>query len=138
VFEIMSGLQRFAGNLKPFFGSQGETITVVVVSLFDYNGNKAVIDFLNDGLYVAIQNTFNNLQRFRRDLRSDAISFAYLNRTDIKDMNKLSYNDLLNFLSCNDTAFVGYVLQWDDETSDNWTCVQVCSTGNIFQLWQSL
>ncbi|XP_038671359.1 mucin-4-like [Scyliorhinus canicula] len=128
VLEIMSGLQRFAGNLKPVFGSQGETITVAVVSLFDYNGNKAVIDFLNDGLYVAIQNAFNNLQRFRRDLRSVAISFAYLNRTDIKDMNKLSYNDLLNFLSCNDTAFVGYMLQWDDESGA--ICQSPCYMGH--------
>ncbi|GCC18022.1 hypothetical protein chiPu_0017766, partial [Chiloscyllium punctatum] len=96
--------------------SHGETVTAAVVTLFNYNGNKVVIDFLNDGLYAAIQNAFNNLQRLTRALTPDTISFEYLNRTDIKDISRLSYNDLLNHLSCNDTEFTGYVLQWNDES----------------------
>ncbi|XP_043558362.1 mucin-4-like isoform X2 [Chiloscyllium plagiosum] len=116
VFGILSSLQRFADNSEPVFWSHGETVTAAVVTLFNYNGNKVVIDFLNDGLYAAIQNAFNNLQRFTRALTPDAISFEYLNRTDIKDISRLSYNDLLNHLSCNDTEFTGYVLQWNDES----------------------
>ncbi|XP_067851267.1 mucin-4-like [Heptranchias perlo] len=31
-------------------------------------------------------------------------------------MTKLSYDDLLNYLSCNDSTVVGYTLQWDDQS----------------------
>ncbi|XP_067897779.1 mucin-like protein [Heterodontus francisci] len=128
VFEIMSKIQRFANNSKPVFWSQGETVTAAVVSFFNYNGNKTMIDFLNDGLYVAILNAFNNLRRFSRDLSPKAISFEYLNRADIKDITKLSYDDLLNQLSCNNTTFVGYVLQWDDESGV--ICQSPCDLGH--------
>ncbi|XP_059507120.1 mucin-4-like isoform X2 [Stegostoma tigrinum] len=116
VFEILSRLQRFADNSKPIFWSDGETVTAAVVALFNYNGNKVVIDFLNDGLYAAVQNTFNNLQRFARALTPDAISFEHLNRIDITDISKLSYDDVLNHSSCNNTEFAGYVLEWNDES----------------------
>ncbi|XP_051873390.1 mucin-4-like [Pristis pectinata] len=110
VIEKAMKLQQFNNSSKPLLWKRGEEEVATPVLFFDYNGNKTVIDFLNDELYSAILDAFNNAQR--------AVSpdnFGPLNRTDIQDITKLSYKDLLNYFSCNNTVFAGYVLQWDEQ-----------------------
>ncbi|XP_059507113.1 uncharacterized protein LOC125457750 isoform X2 [Stegostoma tigrinum] len=115
LLDFLGKVRYFAENLEPVFWSQGNTVTTAVVSSFNYNGNRTVIDFLNNELSVAILEAFNGKQRFIRALHPDNVTFGNLNAADIRDITKLSIEQLLPHFSCNNTEFAGYEVLWDDQ-----------------------
>ncbi|XP_048460427.1 mucin-4-like isoform X2 [Rhincodon typus] len=115
LLDFLGKVRHFAENLEAVFWSQGDIVTTAVVSLFNYNGNRTVIDFLNNELHDAILEAFNGKQRFTRALYPDNFTFGNLNAADIQDITKLSYEKLLPHFSCNNTEFAGYEVLWDDQ-----------------------
>ncbi|XP_072330227.1 uncharacterized protein [Scyliorhinus torazame] len=112
VHEILTEVKYFFNDSDYVFWSKGERVTTAVVSLFNYNGNKTTIDFLNDDLHEAIRNAFNDRLTQRVVVN---IKFDRLNEADIQDITKLSNNDLMNYFNCNNTEFAGYIARWDDQ-----------------------
>ncbi|XP_041070867.1 uncharacterized protein LOC121292663 isoform X2 [Carcharodon carcharias] len=115
VLGILQNIEHFSENSDYVFWPNEKTVATAVVSSFNYNGNKTVIDFLNEGLHGAILTAFNGKRLFTRALNADNITFGQLNAVDIHNKAKLSYNQLLNYFSCNNTEFAGYVIRWDDQ-----------------------
>ncbi|XP_078060256.1 mucin-4-like [Mustelus asterias] len=114
VHGILSNVEYFSNDSEYVFWSEGENVTTAVVSLFNYDGRKTTIDFLNEDLHEAILRAFNG-ERFKRALRLDDITFKRLTKADIQDLNKLSSAELLEYFSCNNTQFAGYVVQFDGQ-----------------------
>ncbi|XP_043558358.1 mucin-4-like isoform X1 [Chiloscyllium plagiosum] len=115
VLGFLQNVPHFAENPKILFWSQGNNVMTSVESLFSYNGQKAVIDFLNNELHGAILEAFNGKQRFTRALHPDNVTFGNLREADIQDIIKLSYESLLPHFNCNNTEFAGYKVLWDDQ-----------------------
>eukprot|EP00062_Callorhinchus_milii_P000230 gi/632934079/ref/XP_007898813.1/ PREDICTED: mucin-4 [Callorhinchus milii] len=123
VLKIMSNIPRFDSNMEPVFWALSGRIATAVASSFNYNGNKTIIDFLNDELINEIIKAFNK-QRSRRSLQDETVDFETVNRDDIQDVKKVLQYELLSHFSCNNTVFAGYVVQWDEQ--DGVVCRSPC------------
>ncbi|XP_078420146.1 mucin-4-like [Cetorhinus maximus] len=115
VLGLLRNIEHFSENLEYVFWPSGKIVVITVVSYFNYNGNKTVIDFLNEELHDKILTAFNGKRLFTRALNADNITFERLNETDVQNKANLSYSELLDYFSCNNTEFAGYVLQWVDQ-----------------------
>ncbi|XP_059842803.1 mucin-4-like [Hypanus sabinus] len=111
VLEKANKVQQFNNIAELRYWKRGGNVVASSQYFFNYNGNRTIIDFLNENLHSAILTAFNNAER----AATSVSEFAPLNTSDIQDVSRLTYNQLLKFFNCNSTIFSGYVLQWDEQ-----------------------
>uniref|UniRef100_A0A4W3HV44 EGF-like domain-containing protein n=1 Tax=Callorhinchus milii TaxID=7868 RepID=A0A4W3HV44_CALMI len=123
LISLKTGLANITNVLLCINRALSGRIATAVASSFNYNGNKTIIDFLNDELINEIIKAFNK-QRSRRSLQDETVDFETVNRDDIQDVKKVLQYELLSHFSCNNTVFAGYVVQWDEQ--DGVVCRSPC------------
>ncbi|XP_072895124.1 uncharacterized protein [Hemitrygon akajei] len=111
VLEKANKVQQFNHISELRYWKRGGNVVASSQYFFNYNGNRTIIDFLNENLHSAILAAFNNAER----AATSVSEFAPLNTSDIQDVSRLTYSQLLSFFNCNNTIFSGYVLQWDEQ-----------------------
>ncbi|XP_062901651.1 uncharacterized protein LOC134345238 [Mobula hypostoma] len=111
VLEKAKEVQQFNNISEPRYWKREGNVVASTDCFFNYNGNRTVIDFLNEDLHPTILTAFNNAER----AATPVTDFAPLNSSDIQDVFKLTRNQLLSYFSCNNTIFSGYLLQWDEQ-----------------------
>ncbi|XP_072000224.1 uncharacterized protein [Engystomops pustulosus] len=97
-----------------------------ITSDFTYSNNATIIKLLNENLVQTIMTLFNSKSSNRRRRDIAPVSFGLLTMDNFTDVAIASMSQLEDYFNCNNTGFLGYILNFSDS---GFTCVSPCLLG---------